>query len=104
MKNALGLGDLPALPMASLRMFVDHVPYTVTLIELDLDAFDVDPDRSITWPKQMNGQIVPVLDGVLLLYDVTSSDSIVHLPQTLREFLYFCTSSLVCGMLATAEF
>lgn len=89
MKGALGLHVLPTLPVASLKMSVDHVPYTVTLIELDLDGFDVDPDRSITWPKQVNGQIVPLFDGALLLYDVTNSDSITHLPQTLSKLSRF---------------
>jgi hypothetical protein len=66
-------------------MSVDNVLYTVTLIELDLESFDIIPDRQIQWPKQINGHIVPPMDGALLLYDVMNQESIAELPQTLSE-------------------
>ena len=74
-------------------MSVDNVVYTVSLIELDLESFDIAPDRRIQWPKQINGHIVPRMDGALLLYDVMNRESIVELPQTLSErqdCFYFC--------------
>jgi hypothetical protein len=67
-------------------MTVDNVLYTVSLIELDLESFDIVPDRRIQWPKQINGHIVPRMDGALLLYDVMNSESIQELPQTLSEY------------------
>ena len=66
-------------------MSVDNVVYTVSLIELDLESFDIIPDRKIQWPKQINGHIVPHMDGALLLYDVMNRESIAELPQTLSE-------------------
>ena len=66
-------------------MSVDNVAYTVSLIELDLESFDIHPNRQIEWPKQMNGQIVPRMDGALLLYDVMNRESIAELPQTLSK-------------------
>ena len=66
-------------------MTVDNVVYTVSLIELDLESFDIVTDRRIQWPKQINGHIVPRMDGALLLYDVMNSESIQELPQALSE-------------------
>jgi GTPase SAR1 family protein len=84
-QRALGLRALPTSITSSLRMSVDNVAYTVSLIELDLESFDINPDRQIQWPKQMNGHIVPRMDGALLLYDVMNRESIAELPQTLSE-------------------
>lgn len=89
-QRALGLRTLPTSIASSLRMSVDNVVYTVSLIELDLESFDINPDRRIQWPKQINGHIVPRMDGALLLYDVMNRESIQELPQTLSESLRSC--------------
>jgi len=90
-KRALGLRSLPTAIASSLRMSVDNVVYTVSLIELDLESFDIAPDHRIHWPKQIDGHIVPRMDGALLLYDVMNRDSITELPQTLSRILVFPT-------------
>jgi GTPase SAR1 family protein len=82
-RSALGLRNAPTSSASSARMSVDNVEYTVSLIELDLESFDIARDRRIQWPKQINGHIVPRMDGALLLYDVMNKDSIAALPQTL---------------------
>lgn len=64
-------------------MSVDNIVYTVSLVELELESFDIAQDRRIEWPKQINGHIVPRMDGALLLYDVMNRDSIAALPQAL---------------------
>lgn len=84
-QRALGLSRAPTSVASSLRMSVDNVVYTVSLIELDLESFDIIPDQRIQWPKQINGHIVPRMDGALLLYDVMNRESIAELPQTLSE-------------------
>ncbi|KAB8290286.1 hypothetical protein EYC80_011151 [Monilinia laxa] len=86
-QRALGLRSLPNSVASSLRMSVDEVGYIVTLIELDLESFDIIPDRRIQWPKQINGHIVPRMDGALLLYDVMNRASIAELPQTLNALV-----------------
>ncbi len=86
-QRALGLRNPPTSIASSSRMSVDNVVYTVSLIELDLESFDIVPDRRIQWPKQINGHIVPRMDGALLLYDVMNRESIPELPQTLSESL-----------------
>jgi hypothetical protein len=84
-QRALGLHGLPTSIASSVRMSVDNVVYTVSLIELDMESFDINTDRRIQWPKQINGHIVPRMDGALLLYDVMNRESITELPQTLSE-------------------
>jgi GTPase SAR1 family protein len=84
-QRALGLRMVPSSIASSLRMSVDNVVYTVSLIELDLESFDINPDQRIQWPKQIGGHIVPRMDGALLLYDVMNRESIAELPTTLSE-------------------
>lgn len=84
-QRALGLRTLPTSILSSLRVSVDNIVYTVSLIELELESFDIDPERRIQWPKQINGHIMPRIDGALLLYDVMNRESIAELPQTLSE-------------------
>lgn len=80
----------PASNVATVRADVEGIPHLVTLIELDLEYFDIEdvtaPGQQIQWPKQVNGQVVPRVDGALILYDVTSEDSIRDLPPTLSMF------------------
>lgn len=86
-QRALGLRTPPTSIASSLRMSVDNIVYTVSLIELDLESFDIAPERKIRWPKQINGHIVPRMDGALLLYDVMNRESILELPHALSESL-----------------
>lgn len=85
-QRALGLRSLPTGVASSMKMKVDDGIYTVTLLELDLESFDADPDKHIQWPKHIHGQLTPRIDGALILYDVMNRDSISELPQTLSKF------------------
>lgn len=71
----------------------DGTQHTVNTFEVDLDAFDLEMNEPIRWPRQANGQMAPRVDGTMVLYDVTSKDSIKMLPQTL------CESGLGCLLL-----
>lgn len=84
-QRALGLRTLPSSVVSSLKMTVDGVLYTVSMIELDLESFRINGEKRIHWPKQINGQIVPPMDAALILYDVMNEDSVSELPQTLSE-------------------
>ncbi|KAI1210324.1 ras GEF [Annulohypoxylon truncatum] len=97
-QRAMSLPRVPGPNPTTARINIDNVPYAVTLFELDLEYFDVDPDRQIKWPKQMGGAIVPSVNGVLLLYDVTNRESIIELPQTLNALV---NSSLPAVLVAT---
>ncbi|KAK7753860.1 hypothetical protein SLS62_004226 [Diatrype stigma] len=94
----MSLPRTPGPTATTARIAIDNLPYAVTLFELDLEYFDVDPDRQIQWPRQMGGAIMPRIHGVLLLYDVMNRDSIVELPQTLSVLV---NSSLPAVLVAT---
>lgn len=72
------------------RIVLDNVPYTVALFELDLQYFESEyfdgQHRQVKWPKQMNGAILPRVNGALFLYDVMNRESINYLPETLSKF------------------
>ncbi|KAI2784099.1 ras GEF [Daldinia loculata] len=97
-QRAMSLPRMPGPNPTTARINIDNVPYAVTLFELDLEYFDVDPDRQIKWPKQIGGAIVPRVNGVLLLYDVMNRESIIELPQTLNALV---NSSLPAVLVAT---
>ncbi|RYP69474.1 hypothetical protein DL771_006126 [Monosporascus sp. 5C6A] len=88
----------PGPSATTTRINVDNLPYAVTLFELDLEYFDVDPNRQIQWPRQMGGAIMPRVHGVLLLYDVMNRESIMQLPDTLNALV---NSSLPTVLVAT---
>ncbi|KAI1376104.1 ras GEF [Hypoxylon crocopeplum] len=97
-QRAMSLPRVPGANPTTARINIDNIPYAVTLFELDLEYFDVDPDRQIKWPKQMGGAILPRVNGVLLLYDVMNRESIIELPQTLNALV---NSSLPAVLVAT---
>ncbi|KAK2071917.1 hypothetical protein P8C59_006302 [Phyllachora maydis] len=97
-QRALRLPRPPILNTTSLRQDFEGVPYVVTLIELDLEVFDVDPAQPVQWPKQISGHTLPPMDGVLMLYDVMNKDSIRDLPQTMAALAH---SSLPTIIVAT---
>ncbi|QPC66359.1 hypothetical protein HYE67_008590 [Fusarium culmorum] len=82
-QRVLGLSRPPISNASSVRMLVDNNSHAVTLLELDLEYFELNPTQPIQWPKQINGHIVPRVDAALILYDVTNHESVRELPQTL---------------------
>lgn len=91
-QNALRLNKRPTSANSSVRLDLEGVPYIVCLLEHDLGYLHMDdvvaPGKQIQWPKQINGQPVPRIDGALVLYDVTDRDSIRELPTALSEPRY----------------
>lgn len=63
----------------------DGTQHTVQMFEVDLEAFDLEMNEPIRWPRQANGQMAPRVDGTMVLYDVMDKESIKLLPQTLCE-------------------
>ena len=82
-QRVLGLSRPPISNASSVRMLVDNISHVITLLELDLEYFELNPSQPIQWPKQINGHIVPRVDAALILYDVTNHESVRELPQTL---------------------
>lgn len=61
----------------------DGSQHTVNTFEVDLEAFDLEMNEPIRWPRQANGQMAPKVDATMVLYDVTNKNSVNLLPQTL---------------------
>lgn len=100
-QRSLRLNKLPTATTSSVRQELEGVPYVVCLIEYDLEYFDIDdvmvPGKQVQWPKQIDGQPVPRVDGALVLYDVTNKDSIRELPPALSEPQNICASLSMGG-------
>ena len=86
-QRILGLPRPPDHNASCLRLVVDDRDYRVLLLELDLEHFDMAPEGPIQWPRQVDGQILPRVDGALILYDVTNKETIMELPRTLGKAL-----------------
>ncbi|KAH7155311.1 ras guanine nucleotide exchange factor domain-containing protein [Dactylonectria estremocensis] len=82
-QRVLGLPRPPISNASTVQVLVDKVAHNITLLELDLEYFEMNPNHPIQWPKQMNGHIIPRVDAALILYDVMNQDSIRELPQAL---------------------
>ena len=91
-QRALRLPRSPNTNINGVRLDVEGVPHIVSLVELDLEVFDVDPTQPIRWPKQINVHMVPRIDGALILYDVMNKESIRELPHTLCKWQMFRVS------------
>ncbi|KAL7951026.1 ras guanine nucleotide exchange factor domain-containing protein [Trichoderma barbatum] len=98
-QRILGLSRPPISTASSVRIVVDSAAYMITLLELDLDSFELNTPHPIQWPKQINGHIVPRVDAALVLYDVTNKDTIRELPQTLAAL----TNSNMPAMLVATK-
>ncbi|CAK7273636.1 hypothetical protein SEPCBS119000_005761 [Sporothrix epigloea] len=82
-QQAMRLPEPPTTGITGMRLNIDGRPCIVTLIELDLEHFDIDSSLRIRWPKSISGNKVPHVDGALMLYDVMNKDSVRNLPPTL---------------------
>ncbi|KAL6855254.1 hypothetical protein ACO1O0_006393 [Amphichorda felina] len=94
-QKVLGLSRPPISSTSSVRMVVDNITHMITLLELDLEHFELSPTAPIQWPKQINGHIVPRVDAALILYDVTNQETIRDLPQTLAALTNSGLSSIL---------
>ncbi|KAL5630495.1 hypothetical protein BROUX41_000367 [Berkeleyomyces rouxiae] len=83
-QRVVGLSRPPLSDATALSFPLDNSAYPVTLLELNLEAFDFGPGQPVQWPKQINGHITPQVDGALILYDVTNIESTRDLHQTLN--------------------
>ncbi|KAK4173570.1 putative Rap guanine nucleotide exchange factor [Triangularia setosa] len=88
----------PTQNMITFRHVLDGTQYSVTLVELDLEGFELDPRQPIQWPKQVAGHMVPRIDGALILYDVTNKESVRGLDSTMAAL---ANSSLPTVLAAT---
>lgn len=80
-QRVLGLPRAPISNASSVRLVIDNVTHSVTLLELDVASFELHSPQPLSWPKQINGHIVPKVDACLILYDVVNQESMRGLSQ-----------------------
>lgn len=88
-QHALDLRKPTNGPVSSSKVALAGVTYRFQLLELDLEDIDYSA-RQIKWPKYINSESVPPVDGVLCLYDITDQESIAEIPELLRKS--FCST------------
>jgi len=97
LKSTPGRYDVP-----SLTMVFERSPCIIKLVEADWTKIEFEK-QPIHWPRMADGQWIPSIDGILLLYDVTNPVSINRVPEALDAFskasLPVCLVSTKCDSL-----
>ncbi|KAH6850880.1 ras guanine nucleotide exchange factor domain-containing protein [Chaetomium sp. MPI-CAGE-AT-0009] len=84
--------------ITAVRHELDGSSYLVTLVELDLEGIELDPNQPVHWPKQIGGHSVPRMDGALILYDAVNEGSMREVPPIMAAL---ANSSLPTVLVAT---
>ncbi|GAB1313231.1 Ras guanine nucleotide exchange factor A [Madurella fahalii] len=87
-----------ALNITTLRPEVDGTQYLVTLVELDLEGIELDPNQPVQWPRQIGGHMMPRMDGAMILYDGMNEKSTREVPPIMAAL---ANSSLPTLLVAT---
>jgi GTPase SAR1 family protein len=87
-QHALDLRNPTNGPVSSTKVALSGVTYRFQLLELELNDIDYTAGQ-IKWPKYINSQLVPPINGVLCLYDITDQESIAEVPELLRKSILF---------------
>lgn len=66
-------------------MSMEGIIYQVRLFEIDLEDLNITTGNQLIWPTEVDGQKIPTVDGLLLLYDVTSKASTIGLADVLGK-------------------
>ncbi|KAI9891576.1 MAG: hypothetical protein M1814_002699 [Vezdaea aestivalis] len=82
-QRSFGLRETPAGNYYALKLKISGSPYTVRLFEVNLDYVHTANDGSVQWPIELDEVVVPHMDGVLAMYDVTERDSLNTIPNVL---------------------
>lgn len=88
----------PTLNITALRHELDGAQYLVTLVELDLEGIELDPNQPVQWPKQIGGHMIPRVDGAMIMYDAVNEETTREVPPIMGEC---CTISLPLAAVPT---
>ncbi|KAH8842118.1 hypothetical protein MCOR07_004222 [Pyricularia oryzae] len=83
-QRALRAPRPPGNNITTVRLDLDGTALRATFLEVDTEFLEVEEKQPIHWPKQINGHMVPRIDGVLVLYDVTNKESLRELPPIMN--------------------
>ena len=81
-KNALDLKNSPVPPISSKKVSLKGYTSILHLVELDVRHIRISQDK-FHWPARIQNQVIPEIDGFILLYSVADHGSIDYVPDFL---------------------
>ncbi|KAK2756203.1 hypothetical protein FQN54_005611 [Arachnomyces sp. PD_36] len=81
---ALDLKAPPESRSSTKKMSLEGVIYVVRLLEISVSDVRVSSSGRIVWPSSIGDQLMPTVDGVLSLYDITEPKSAAGFPGILN--------------------
>lgn len=94
MRCALDLKRASISPVSSKKVSLEGQVSVVKLLELGLEDLEITVDQDVHWPVKVGDHSTPIIDGVLVLYDVKDQGSIACIPALLSESLGYKQCSL----------
>ncbi|PSN63703.1 ras GEF [Corynespora cassiicola Philippines] len=67
----------------SRKMTIDGSNYIVRFLELTFDDVPIGENNNIKWPDTVGDLATPRIDGAVVIYDVTSQESLAKVPEML---------------------
>lgn len=92
---ALDLKRPPTVRSSAKKMSLEGSVYVVSLWKVSVTEISIDGGRSIIWPWSKGEQMLPSIDGVLVLFDATSPESVVETSDVLSKSSSFYIHSFL---------
>ncbi|KAF2017060.1 ras GEF [Aaosphaeria arxii CBS 175.79] len=83
-QRALNLQHPPSSPISTRKMTIDGGYYVVRFLEMNFTDVHVDDRNDIKWPETIDSLATPRIDGAVIIYDVTSRESLTRVPEMLN--------------------
>jgi hypothetical protein len=82
-ERALDLPESISTARSSKKMSLDGVIYVVRLFEVLIEDVTINGSGIVRWPRFVDDEKLPPVDGVLMLYDATDEASVNEIPDIL---------------------
>ncbi|OCL08956.1 ras GEF, partial [Glonium stellatum] len=83
-RRALSPQSITSPNIGSRKMLIDGASYVVRLLELSFSEIYTGEGNCIKWPDTIDDYATPRIDGAVMIYDVTSMESLDRVPDTLN--------------------
>lgn len=82
-RRALKLPNVGTASVCTRKMTIDGGYYIVRFMEMSINEIQIGDRNSIKWPETVGDLATPRIDGAVTIYDVTSQDSLIRVPDML---------------------
>ena len=82
---ALDLKKASISAISSKKVSLEGKISVVRLLELSFEDFEITTNQTVRWPMKVGHHDTPIIDGVLVLYDIMDQGSIARIPAILSE-------------------